>query len=104
MLMLMKRALVAFSGGVIITALLTVIPLALIVAMDLHRSDYAMLLLLPVVWPMILFSHVVPLPHDVPLFDLQQKALQASIVFDVLFYALLKYCFLSWRAKRRRFA
>ena len=98
----MKLVVKALAGGVLIPLLLGGGAILLIEGLSLVHSDLAMVLLLPVIWPVIIFGKIFPRPHDALLFDVRDTALQASLAFDVLFYSLLTYCVLRWRARRAR--
>ena len=97
----MRQIFKAIAGGVIVTALLALIPILLIETVGIDY-DSAIVLLLPVIWPVPIFHQIFPRAHPGLLFDLQHKALQAALVTDVLLYSAMTYCVLRWRERRVR--
>ena len=98
----MRQVFKAIAGGVIVTALLALIPILLIETLGL-ANDLAIVFLLPVIWPLPIFNQAFPHAHPGLILELQRRAVQAALVSDVLLYSALTYCVLRRRERRLRF-
>ena len=96
-----KRIILSLVGGVSITSLIAAIPYLLDDVLKIEWLEaVAGLVILADVWPVIITRLVFPQPHDALLFDIQDTALRAALIIDVMVYSLIIYVVLRWRAKR----
>jgi hypothetical protein len=99
----MKRIIQSINGGISTTFLLAAIPYLRVEVLKLERLEAAAgTIIMADVWPVIITRLMFPKPHDALLFDIQDTALRAALVIDVMVYSLLTYAVLRWRAKRER--
>lgn len=98
----MRQVFKAVAGGLIVTALSALIPILLIETLGL-ANDSAIVLLLPVIWPLPIFNQAFPHAHPGLILEFQRGAVRAALASDVLLYSALTYCVLRWRERRLRF-
>ncbi|MCA1591817.1 MAG: hypothetical protein LC754_04015 [Acidobacteria bacterium] len=97
----MKRIILSIVGGVSITFLLAAIPYLLVEVLKIEWLEaVAEVVIMADVWPVIITRLVFPQPHDALLFDIQDTALRAALIIDVMVYSLITYVVLRWRAQR----